>query len=247
MRIVDLSHRLTEGMAHHPMHPRAPVVLTGSLAHDMTARWMGEHPEFGRVSFVNEQIVLSGHTGTHVDAPLHAGRDRPDAAGVDLAACVGAATRLDVSKHCGPRVVISAADLMAALPDGEALAPIVLLHTAWSAIYDTDPDRYYRHSMGLTEDAALHLRTAGVRCVGIDAPSIDAPHTPGAPAHMHFLRRDPPVYVIENLRGLDRVPLHVPFFSAAPLPLASSSGSPVRAYAVLDATDPDHHTEMEVP
>jgi len=246
VRIVDLSHRLTEGMAHHPMHPRAPVVLTGSLAHDSTARWMGEHPDFGRVSFVNEQIVLSGHTGTHVDAPLHAGRDRPDAADIDLAACVGAATLLDVSEHCGPRVVICAADLKAALPDGEALAPIVLLYTAWSAIHDTDPERYYRNSMGLTEDAALYLRAAGVRCVGIDAPSIDAPHTPGAPAHMHFLRRDPPVYVIENLRGLDELPLRVPFFSAAALPIASSSGSPVRAYAVLDA-DPGQHTQKETP
>lgn len=234
MRLVDLSHRLQEGMPHHPMHPRAPVVLTGSLAHDMTARWMGEHPELGRVSFVNEQIVLSGHTGTHLDAPLHAGTDRPDAAEIDLAACVGAATRLDLRKHCGARVVLTAEDLAAALPEGEALSPIVLLNTGWADTLAEDPDRYYRNSMGLTEDGALFLRDAGVRCVGIDAPSIDAPHTPGAPAHLHFLRRDPVVYVIENLRGLEQLPLQVPHFSAAPLPISHSSGSPVRAYALLD-------------
>ncbi|MFE7422209.1 cyclase family protein [Rhodococcus sp. NPDC057529] len=233
MHIIDLSYTLTEGMPHHPMHPRAPVVLSGTLAHEMTERWMGEHPELGRVSFVNEQIVLSGHTGTHMDAPLHAGRELADAADLDLACCIGPATCLDLSTHCGPRVVLSADDLRAALPDGETLRPIVLLHTGWSAMHDQDANRYYRHSMGLTEDAALYLRDAGVRCVGIDAPSIDAPHTPGAPAHMHFLRGEPEVYVIENLRGLDQLPVQVPFFSAAPLPIARSSGSPVRAYAVL--------------
>lgn len=45
-----------------------PQPSEGLLAHDMTARWMGKHPELGRVSFVNEQIALSGHTGTHLDA-----------------------------------------------------------------------------------------------------------------------------------------------------------------------------------
>ncbi|WP_406110440.1 AMP-binding protein [Streptomyces sp. NBC_01003] len=59
---------------HGVSGPRAPVVIgtpqpsEGLLAHDMTARWMGKHPELGRVSFVNEQIALSGHTGTHLDA-----------------------------------------------------------------------------------------------------------------------------------------------------------------------------------
>ncbi|MGW8814396.1 cyclase family protein [Gordonia terrae] len=233
MRIIDLSYQLDEGMPHHPMHPRAPIVLSGTLSHQLTSRWMGEHEELGKVSFVNEQIVLSGHTGTHLDAPLHAGLDLDDAARIDLSCCVGPATVLDLTRYCGRRVTVDAEQLAAALPDGQALDAIVLLYTGWSAQYDTDPDVYYRHSMGLTEDGALFLRDKGVRCVGIDAPSIDAPHTPGAPAHNHFLRREPHVYVIENLRGLEQLPSRVPFFNAAPLPITNSSGSPVRAYAMV--------------
>lgn len=232
--VIDLSLPLSEGMSHHPMHPRSPLVLSGTLTHRMTERWMGDNEDFGRVSFVNEQVVISGHTGTHIDAPYHAGRDRPDAAGVDLTRCVGPASRLDLRTHRGPRVVLDREDLVGAIPQGRALRDIVLLHTGWSDVLDTDPRRYYGHSMGLSEDAAAYLRAQGVRCVGIDAPSIDAPHVPGAPAHMNFLRADPPIYVIENLRGLEALPFDVPFFSAAPLPIEGSSGSPVRAYALLD-------------
>lgn len=238
MKIIDLSHRLVEGMPHHPMHPRAPIVLSGTLNHEMTSRWMGEHEDLGRVSFVNEQIVLSGHTGTHMDAPLHAGRELDDAAEVELDRLIGPATVLDVSSHCGKRVTLDAGQLAAALPEGQQLEKIVLLYTGWAEVLESDPVTYYKHSMGLTEDGALYLRDNGVRCVGIDAPSIDAPHTPGAPAHNHFLRREPRVYILENLRGLEQLPVRVPFFSAAPLPIASSSGSPVRAYAILDSDAP---------
>lgn len=232
MDVIDLSFALAEGMPHHPMHPRAPLVTSGTLSHEMTRRWMGEHPELGPVSFVNEHIVLSGHTGTHVDAPLHGQAGADDAAAVELDACVGPATILHVSHLRAARGVLTRTDLEPALPDGRAPEAIVLLHTGWVSELEIDPARYYRHSMGIDGEAAAWLRALGVRCVGIDAPSIDTPHTPGAPAHMEFLRRRPPIYIIENLCNLDRLGDHVDFFAAAPLPLAGSSGSPVRAYAI---------------
>lgn len=234
MAIVDLTLSIYEGMPHSPMHPRGPVLLSGTLQHRMTRRWMGEDPEHGRVSFSNEQILLSGHTGTHVDAPLHAAVDGGDAGSIELSSCVGPATVLDVRDAAASRTVIPLDALIRALGTRQELKPIVLLHTGWAKILDTDPTRYYQDSVGIDGEAATWLRARGVRCVGIDAPSIDAPSAPGARAHMCFLRESPPIYIIENLCRLDLVPEDIPFFAAAPLPLVGSSGSPVRAFAILD-------------
>ena len=234
LRIVDLAWPLEEGMPGHPLHPVAPRLLSGTLSHTLTRRWMGEHPVFGRVSFANEQIVMSGHVGTHVDAPLHALPGGPDANAIDLADCVGPASRLDVRRLCGPRATIGGADLEKALSPRHRPAAIVLLHTGWSGRALTEPDDYYRNSMGLDESGVAWIRERGARCVGIDAPSIDTPDTPGAPAHMDFLRGSPPIYVIENLRGLEALPDEIPLFVGAPLPIKGASGSPIRAIAILD-------------
>jgi kynurenine formamidase len=221
-------------MPGHPLHPVTPRLLSGTLDHAMTRRWMTDHPVFGRVSFQNEQIVLSGHTGTHLDAPLHAVPKGQDAAGVDLAACVGPATRLDVRDRRGPDATISAADLDHAMGTRRGPSPIVLVHTGWAERFGSEPNVYFRHSMGLDTSGADWLRAHDVRCVGIDAPSVDAPKTVGAPAHMDFLRGTPPIYILENLRGLEALPDEIPLFVAAPLPIVGASGSPVRAIAILD-------------
>ena len=236
MPLIDLSLVLYEGMPHHPLHPRSPVLLAGTLQHSTTRRWMGEHPEHGAVSFTNEQIVLSGHTGTHIDAPLHSDPSGVDAGGVDLAACVGPATVLDVRRWSGAHTAIPADALVEALGQ-RTLAPIVLLHTGRADQLDIDAAVYYGSSVGIDDGAAWWLRAQGARCVGIDAPSVDTPRAQGAPAHMRFLRERPAIVVIENLRGLDEIPPDVSFFAAAPLPLVGSSGSPVRAFAVVDAAE----------
>ncbi|MFF3358624.1 cyclase family protein [Streptomyces sp. NPDC002917] len=161
-RLVDLSHRLQEGCRTIRC---LPAPRWSSRVHSPTTWPPGgwaNIPSSGGC-FVNEQIALSGHTGTRLDAPLHAGTDRPDTAEIDLAACVGAATHLDLRKHCGARVVLTAEDLAAALPE--------VLNTGWADPLAEDPDRYYRNSMRLTRDGALFLRDGGVRCIGIDAPT----------------------------------------------------------------------------
>ena len=235
MRIVDCTLPLYEGMPGHPLHPTAPKLLSGTLSHRLTSRWMGTNSDFGPVSFTNEQVVLSGHCGTHMDAPLHSDPEGAAAELIELQACVGAATKLDLRHLRGPRVLISATDLRAAMSDDHRCAPTLLLNTGWSDLLQDRPDEYYRDSMGLDASAVQLVRELHVRCIGIDAPSIDAPNSQGAPAHMEFSRGRPPVYIVENLAHLSELPFDVPFFATAPLPLTGASGSPVRAFAVLES------------
>jgi len=232
MPLIDLSLRIFEGMSNHPLHPRAPILLDGTMQHRTTRRWMGENSKYGAVSFQNEQILFSGHTGTHIDAPLHGDADGADVASITLSACVGRASVLDLRNAVAPHASISQEQIVEAAGSWRELAPIVLLHTGWTAVLDTDPDMYFRGSPGIDDGAASWLRQQGASCVGIDAPSIDTPRAVGAPAHMCFLRDHPAIVVIENLCRLDQLPAEVDLFVAAPLPMVGSSGSPIRAFAL---------------
>ncbi len=153
---------------------------------------------------------------------------------IDIATVVGPATCLDLTARRGPQTLLGVTDLETAAAGLRGLASILLLHTGWSTEREVDPAHYFGNSMGIDREAAVWVRAAGVRCIGIDAPSIDTPRTPGAPAHMEFLRGKPVIYVIENLRGLDQLPRQVPLFMGAPLRFRGATGSPIRALAMID-------------
>jgi kynurenine formamidase len=107
-------------------------------------------------------------------------------------------------------------------------------------------DSYIEHQTFVTEGAARWLVERGVTAVGVETACFEHSYErmvvghnydPGVtdpwPAHRICLASD--VYVIEGLTNLDRVVGERVKFSAAPLPVPGSSGSPVRAYAWRDA------------
>jgi arylformamidase len=237
IRVVDLTWPLYEGMPNHPAHPVAPKLVSGTMSHKSTAIWMAKSRRYGQVSFASEQFLLAGHVGTHLDAPYHGNPEGPTVDALDLRHFVGDAVWLDVSAAFGPRGLVTAARLHEALAVAAvSLAGIVLLHTGWSRTRE-DPRRYFRDSMGLSEDAAIWLRERGALTVGVDAPSVDPGGSAECPAHMNFFRPgpgQPSICVIENLIRVEQIPRHRFHFVGAPLPLKGVSGSPIRALALVD-------------
>lgn len=135
-----------------------------------TAAWPGDQPfscgwtmtRSSGASVNLSRLTSSPHVGTHVDAPYHYD---------DAGARVGG---LALDAFIGPCVVIDArgvAEIGAEALDANALAasPRVLLRTAERA----DPERFRDGFPTLTLDAVDVLRRAGVRLVGVDAPSVD--------------------------------------------------------------------------
>lgn len=238
-RVIDLTWPLYEGMPNHPAHPVAPKLLSGTMSHTGTALWMAKSPRYGQVSFASEQFLLAGHVGTHLDAPYHGNPEGPTVDAVDLRHVCGEAVWLDVSAAFGPRALVTSAHLEQALAAaGVPLAPIVLLYTGWSRARD-DPRRYFRDSMGLSEDGAVWLRAHGTLTVGVDAPSVDPGGSAEVPAHMNFFRPrpgEPYIWVIESLIRVEEIPRHRFHFVGAPLPLKGASGSPIRALALVDVS-----------
>ena len=210
------------------------------MTHKATAIWMAKSPRYGQVSFASEQFLLAGHVGTHLDAPYHGNPEGATVDAVDLAHVCGEAVWLDVSAAFGSRARVTSAHLEQALAAaGVPLAPIVLLYTGWSRTRD-DPRRYFRDSMGLSEDGAVWLREHGTLTVGVDAPSVDPGGSAEVPAHMHFFRPrpgEPYIWAIESLIRVEEIPRHRFHFVGAPLPLKGASGSPIRALALVDAAE----------
>jgi kynurenine formamidase len=108
----------------------------------------------------------------------------------------------------------------------------VLFRYGWDARWATGPEgrSFLEDWPGLSREVAGYLVEKGVSLVGCDTIAVDAAGSRENPAHHILLGNE--VYIVENLKNLERLP---PFslFVALPLKIRDGSGSPVRAVALL--------------
>lgn len=193
-------------------------------------------------------IRIGEHAGTHLDAPTHwiSGRDGKS---VD---------RIEPKRLVGPAVVIDKSSETEENPDF-VLEPRhfeewqaehgdfpqncwVLFRTGWSsrgsdaaAFINADDDG--PHTPGVSPAAAQWLAANasvsgfGVETVGIDAGQA-ATFEPMFPAHYYLLGADK--YGLTSLQNLDRLPVTGATIVVAPLPIVDGTGSPARAYALVE-------------
>lgn len=143
------------------------------------------------------------HNGTHLDAPRHFIPDGCDTASVELDACIG---ECSVVEFEGTLLGAQAEKLL------PGLSPRVL----------------FKGKMEISPSAAFVLSTAGLRLVGVEAQSVSA-YESTAEVHRQLLGSG-----MVLLEGLDLTGAHPGnyFLFAAPLKIADSDGSPVRAVLV---------------
>jgi kynurenine formamidase len=243
-KIIDLTMPLEEGMRGAPGHGRSPLYLSGTRNHNWYPLLNRINPYDEKpVSIHNEQILVCGHTGTHMDSCFHVDAQSEytiDQIPVEYG--FGDAVWLDVSHRFGSGAGITAKDLKDAEErSGTSIrrGDIVLVFTGWSEIQN--PVRYAAEHMGLTKDAGEWLREKGVRTVGIDTCNIDALHDVRFPVHMNFLKPRSLglpdhdfIAIIENLININRIPRSRFLFSGAPIPYVGQTGGQIRALAIVD-------------
>ncbi len=221
-RWVDLSHTLEEGIPAWPTHARF-------------GRTLYESYEYGDLA-LHYGLTMGEHTGTHLDAPIHFVRSGPARYGVDevpLDRLAGRAATIDATE-LDPDGLLSADRIRAWEEEHGRIGAGdgVLIRYGWEDRWATGPEGrcFLDDWPGLGEEAAQHLVERGVSLVGCDTMSIDAKASGESPAHYALLGNE--VYIVENLRNLDRLP---PFciFVAFPLKVRGGSGSPVRAAALV--------------
>ena len=161
-------------------------------------------------------LSLSAHTGTHIDAPRHLlGPAAASIDDLDLDLLRGPATLYDLSA-C-PR--LDRAVLEQHL--GHERPRRLLLRLRATPM---TPESYLRYS-ALEADAARCLVACGVRLVGIDAPSVDAPDSCDLPIHHALLEAG--VIIIENL-ALDGIAPGEWQCACLPIKLSGADGAPAR-------------------
>jgi kynurenine formamidase len=245
--VVDLSVTVAEDLpcyweGHQPFQHK-------------TGNWFDDHGPYA-----TRWLSIDEHTGTHVDAPLHfipppdsglpgAGPDgRISVDQLALPSLMGTAAVIDVralsetdpghgiSPLIEPDLVTAWEDRNGQLREGD----IALFLTGWDRHYGrgADGDAYLRDvlagrgpgwpapSVGTVE----LLLDRGIRCAGIDAPSIGPAHEPVA-VHVHGLGRG--LVFVECLTALDRLPPYGAWFCFLPVKVEGGTGAPGRAVALL--------------
>jgi len=195
MKIIDVTRPLMNGMLVYP----GDIIPSFSQA---------DHGQY-----LISDLHLSSHTGTHIDAPAHYLKSGDTIDTVPLSHIIGRCRVIDM---CATRrSSITADDL-----DGKLRGIKRLLLKTWFSSTDTFCTDY----PSLAHDAACCITNSGIKCVGIDSPSIESYSCDGS-VHRRLLGNG--CMIIEML-DLSDVPEGDYEMIALPLRLAGLDGSPAR-------------------
>jgi arylformamidase len=204
MKIYDVTVAISESVPIYKGDPEVVIESSKQLAADGA-----------NVS----SLCFGAHTGTHVDAPNHFidGTRRVD--------------ELDIDKLVGPcRVVEIDGGVIAVGP--EHLPPVqgidrLLLKTRNSDFWNTPEEGFRTDFTYITEAAAKAIVDAGIKLIGIDYLSIEAPGAVGHPVHITLLEKE-----VVILEGLDLRQVVAGDYELTCLPLkyvgGNGDGSPAR-------------------
>lgn len=198
-----------------------------------------------------EEINLSTHNGTHMDAPYHfhptmdGGERAISIDEVPLEWCLQAGVKLDF-RHFEDGYVVTAQDIADELKRiNYTLKPldIVVMNTAAGKAYGSD--QYVETGCGIGREATLYLLERGVKVVGTDAWSWDAPfvytakrfqenHDPSIIWEGHKAGLEKQYFQMEKLHNLESLPAFGFMISCFPIKIKNASAGWIRAVAILN-------------
>ncbi|MFC4547246.1 cyclase family protein [Paenactinomyces guangxiensis] len=249
--LIDLSDRLSNKTSEYELNPHRITYLDHAAGVELGEKALGLGKEYwpDQVAWAVEEVTLSTHSGTHIDAPLHYG---PMSGGkpartidqVPLHWCYGDGVLLDIT-HKKVGEGISAEDIQAELERIRyEIKPydIVLIHTGASKYFGT-PHYAFKKS-GLVKNATEWLVNQGIKLIGIDAWGLDRPLNIMAEEakegkvqfwESHLFGREKEYCQIEKLCNLDQIPKPYGFkVSAFPINIENASAGWSRVVAIFE-------------
>lgn len=200
----------------------------------------------------NDTLTLTTHTGTHVDAPAHYG----SMAGY-RAEGPRTVDELPLEWFHNPAFVLDISDAGTGVVDAARIEKeldrigyspepmdIALLYTGAADRVGTPA--YFTDFVGLDRSATEYLLDRGVRVIGTDAFSLDAPFTyimntfkrtgdRGVLWPAHFVGREREYCQIERLANLETLPRPFGFtISCFPVKIMNAGAGWARAVAMID-------------
>jgi kynurenine formamidase len=225
--IVDLSHVITEAF---PMFPGTPGPEFETLV---------TIPENG---YYGLRLMISEHTGTHMDAPGHFIEGGAFAEQLPVAGFVAPLAVIDIAERAAtdPDAQLTPDDILAwesangPLPAGAFVA----MRSSWDAKVD-DADAFLNldadgvlHFPGIHPDAAaLLVEERDIVGAGVDTVSLDFGASTDFGAHLTLLGAGK--YGLENLAALAAVPAAGATIIVGGPKHREASGGPSRVFAVF--------------
>ncbi len=208
MTVIDLSHKLHRGMPLYPGTEEPAFVPVHTHIPDL---------------FRETRLVLTSHTGTHVDAPFHILPDGPRLEDLPAEQFVGRAVVIE----CRGCNTITLQQVLAH-PQAEQ-AEFLLFRTGWDRFWGQEA--YFSGYPCADARVVDYVLATGKKGIGLDTISLDPVNS--IALHRRLLAGGKQV-ILENLTGLDRLPEGLFTLCALPLNFPGSDGSPVRAVALLE-------------
>jgi len=254
-RFIDLSVALENDVPADPpeLEPRIDYVDHQTGAQILAGIFPGLAPEDlpNGEGWAAEHLKLTTHSGTHLDAPWHYastmdnGKPAMTIDEVPLDWCFRPGVKLDFRDFPDGHVVTAAELETAFAQAGYTLRPldIVLINTAAGAAYG-QPE-YLQKGCGFGRAATLWLLERGVRVVGTDAWSWDAPFSF---VRQRFSANGNPCIIweghkagleigychMEKLSNLDLLPTSGFWVSCFPYKIKGASAGFTRCVALLE-------------
>lgn len=184
-----------------------------------TVPWPGDvsfSRKENRGTAIVSRLIMSSHSGTHIDAPRH------------FVFAKGGVDDIALEKLVGPVAVVKiGSSPLITLSDVKRLKP----KKGARLLFKTRNQKLVRKrvfhpkyvSLGL--EAAKYLASLPINLVGIDYFGIEAKSAPGHPVHKTLLKRN--IVVIEGL-NLEKIQPGTYQMAALPLKVKNGDGAPAR-------------------
>lgn len=231
-KTIDLSHPFDEHTIYWPT--------------DKPFQWQRESWGMtpGGYWYASGRYAASEHGGTHIDAPIHFGKDKPMLDELALSQLIAPAVVIDIRAQCAVNrdYRLTSQDIAAFEKKHERIpaGSIVLIHTGWERFWphkkkylgsDAPGDTAHLHFPGISREAAELLVKRKVTGVGLDTASLD--YGPSKDFPVHRILNGASIYGLENLANLARLPPTGAVLFVLPMKIKGGSGGPVRIIAAL--------------
>ncbi|NLI58649.1 MAG: cyclase family protein [Clostridium sp.] len=197
MKIIDLSHKIEDGMPIYPGDTRTNLVQIKYLNED---------------KYNNYKLDICMHSGTHIDSPMHLTPCKEYISELPLESFIGNGCVLDVRNQA----IIKLKDEYNTLVKENS---IVLLYTGFDAYYGTK--EYYQNHPSIDIELCDFLVEKKIKMIGMDTPSPDR-----YPFKIHKLLFENNIYILENLTNLDQL-LNIDRFEVIAFPLKINADSSI--------------------
>ncbi|MEA1853963.1 cyclase family protein [Cytobacillus sp. FSL W7-1323] len=222
MKVVDLSVVLYDGLVSFPSHPK--VVFMDHVTHDFSKPRYQAPCE----GYASKTIIMSDHSGTHMDAPYHFFKDGWTIEQIPVEATMGNAVLVDVSqKSANEPVTRDLVEEVVRRDNLKVKKDDIVLFRCWPGVWNAAG---FHDCLSLDPSVASWVVEQKVKAIGLDLPNADINTNMQRNVHMELLGRN--IMIFENVVNLEKLTKKHFYFMGTPLNLKGMTGSPIRALAI---------------